>query len=269
MTIKISDMQAILASTLKIYRESLSEAARGFVRNWWAAFLPIVYVFILMGLMTFTSAILPSIVVGFINGLLIALCLANYFAFVSAGVEKETLLRREIKHETFQLFRPSISVMFFLFIIGLLVSMIFSSNELFWIRAAINLFLVIGLNAIPEIIYLSRNYATAIVIESFEFIQENFIEWFVPILLVGLPLIIAAPKVFLTSLATANPIMIAGFFFNLLGSFMQFGLKSHSVMIAVVSLLLTFYFMIFRGILYKKLSCSTRRKRIYQYKMEG
>ncbi|MGH7846705.1 MAG: hypothetical protein ACREQW_16275 [Candidatus Binatia bacterium] len=82
---------------------------------------------------------------------------------------------------------------------------------------------------------------------SYNFVIENWIEWFIPNLLVGVAAYFA-----LGPLA-----LFAGLLLEGLQVF---------VVVAVASFLIS-YFMVFRGVLFSMLRGSTRRSRIYKYKL--
>ncbi|HEY6199900.1 MAG TPA: hypothetical protein VI231_14915 [Candidatus Binatia bacterium] len=107
------------------------------------------------------------------------------------------------------------------------------------------LFYVI-LNPVPELIYQTRTSGVALLSASYEFIVENWIEWFVPNVAIG----IAAYWLLIWLDVPAS----------YLPTFFRFFL-----LFAVFGLLLTFL-MIFRGLVFSELNGTTRRSRAYRYR---
>lgn len=113
----------------------------------------------------------------------------------------------------------------------------------------VQLLLYVILNAVPELIYQSRVSGLELLPASYHFIVENWIEWFLPNVLIALA---AYPlKGLLYGLAARMPFFLQLFF-----------------VAAVFGLFLTFL-MIFRGVLYSELSGTTRRSRLFRYKQRA
>jgi hypothetical protein len=110
----------------------------------------------------------------------------------------------------------------------------------------IRLTLYILLNPVPEFIYQTRASGLELISASYNFIVENWIEWFLP------TLVLTAVGY---ALLQVVDMMIAG-----LPAFLQFFAVSF-----VFGLGLT-YFMLFRGFLFAELNGTTRRSRMYKYK---
>jgi hypothetical protein len=114
------------------------------------------------------------------------------------------------------------------------------------IMLAVQVLLYVILNPVPELIYQTRVSGVALLSASYDFIVENWIEWFVPnvaIAIAGYWLL-----VWLDIPASYLP--------SLLYSFLLY---------SVFLLLLTFL-MIFRGLVFSELNGTTRRSRAYRYR---
>lgn len=108
----------------------------------------------------------------------------------------------------------------------------------------------IMLNTIPEVIYQKHYERLDIITYSFDFIKENFLEWFIPN-----GIICAVAYIF--HISTGRIILLMGFNTSFILLY---------VMRAIIYLLITLYIsyaMIYRGHLFKILSTSTRRKRMF------
>lgn len=123
-----------------------------------------------------------------------------------------------------------------------------------WLLIQIGAFIV--LNPLPEIIYQKYNQGFDMLTEAFGFIRANWLEWFVPNILIGLLLN------WMYGLAMKPFAAVSGIFLNGAGTVFLLSV------LATLPLVFSF-FMIYRGHLFKILDGSSRRKRMYQYKMDS
>jgi hypothetical protein len=110
----------------------------------------------------------------------------------------------------------------------------------------VQILLYVIFNAVPELIYQGRVSGLALLSASYQFIVENWIEWLLPNLLVGVAGYLLRNLVY--QLVTPVPF------------FLQYFLVE-----TAFGLFLTFL-MIFRGLLFAELNGTTRRSRVYRYK---
>ena len=139
------------------------------------------------------------------------------------------------------------------------------------IVSAVFLLLFILLNPVPELMYQGRSGASLEILkDSYEFVLENWIEWFLPLAVVFAPFGLS----FFFSISSQSGRLIGLDFFRLLGLpfavlsqwFQYLGLSS-SMAMSLVLLLTPFgavLMMLFRGHLYKALTGSSRRQRLFQ-----
>lgn len=263
----LSDLNLLLRATLRIYRESLVEALRGCLLNWKMVFVHFLYLVLCSVVMRIALAFGP-VAGGFVLGFFLAAVLANYLFTVSSGVRREKVFFGEVWSQGFELFSPTLSVLFCLFILTFVVDRVLSQADL-WLVAVFHLLVAVLFNPIPEIIYTRPGRVFDMLGESFEFIRENFIEWFLPALILGLPLVLVDPDLAALlglQFITTNPLHMIEYFLMVF---------YHPVMLLTVApLVLAFVFcmyfvFIFRGHLYQRLSTSTRRKRIYQERFQA
>lgn len=261
-----SDFEILVISTLALYFQVLSEAFVALKRNWWVVFVPVFYIIVFVLYANTIGKIFSGLAGGLILGLLQALCIANYLALVAGAVDGRKMAIKDIKQDTVVLIMPVIGVLFAFFIFGLLLGFFFQKGGHFELALAINLILVVVFNTIPEVTYINRGLTMSILQEALEFIKENVIEWFLPLIILICPIIVINPKGFLLMFASSNALMMPKFYFEMIGSSSGTNEGFTFAFIFLFALILTFYFMIFRGLLYKKLSSSSRRKRVYQFK---
>ena len=127
----------------------------------------------------------------------------------------------------------------------LLTGVAYSTPEGPAILVLVQAILYITLNAVPELIYQTRASGLALLSASYHFIVENWIEWFLPNVLIAAA---AYPlRGLLYGMADSMPVFLQMFFIA-----------------AVFGLFLTFL-MIFRGVLFSELHGTTRRSRTFRY----
>jgi hypothetical protein len=110
----------------------------------------------------------------------------------------------------------------------------------------VQLLLYIILNPVPELIYQTRASGVGLISASYEFIVENWIEWFVPNVAIG----IAA---YWLLIWLDIPASYLPTFFSFFLLYSVFGL-------------LLMFLMIFRGLVFSELNGTTRRSRAYRYR---
>ncbi len=263
------EVKVIFIITMRLYLETFREAAQGFVTNWFVPLVHIGYLFLLGICVTIAQMFGGGLIGSLILGMVLCVFLASYFSTVLAGIENNRVNVKELWQDMGELFSPMISVLFALFIFKLVVGFGAGPSTPQWIHATIGLFLAVLLNPLPEVITYNQGTALYSFQVCFEFIKENFIEWFVPFLFFLLPLYFIYPDSFLDVtiyFMTKNPLFIVESFLMAFGgsiAFSSFGLVTLPV------LFIMYFIFIFRGVLYKKLATSTRRKRKYQYQYES
>lgn len=146
------DLYYLGRATLKIYRDSVVEAVRGCLLNWRMTLVHLLYLVLCSVVMRF-AVLFGQVAAGFIVGLFLAVVLANYFFSIAAAVNKEKLEFRELWSRGFELFSPTLGVLFTLFILTYVSSLALSSPEMLWVKAVLNLFIAVLFNSLPEVIY--------------------------------------------------------------------------------------------------------------------
>jgi hypothetical protein len=235
-------------ATLWIYRVALKRSGELLAANWGIIFAPLTYSMILSA----AAALVQPL--GFIGGFVMTAVTA---ACGSSGlflIENVVRMGKFDFNDFFKGFSvylwEIVGIAFILWIPMTLLRQVASSTEDGpLIVLAIQLVLYVILNPVPELIYQSRASGIALLSASYEFIVENWIEWFLPNVLIT-----AAGYVLLGWLDV--PAAYLPSFFRFFFLFSIFGL------------LLTFL-MIFRGLLFSELADSTRRSRAYRYRARG
>ena len=234
----------IIQVTLWIYALALHRSWESVRRNWVVSFAPLVYS---VGLSFVGSIVAP---LGIIGGVLMALASQ---ACVSSGLYLiQNIVRSSkanfddfLKGFTVYLWEL-VQIAFILWIpMRILALALASAPNGALIFFLIQIALYILLNPVPEFIYQSRVSGVELLSASYNFIVENWIEWFVP-----------------------NIIMtVVGYFTLNFLELMVLGLPALLQLFIITfgfGLCLT-YFMVFRGFLFAELHGTTRRSRTFRY----
>ena len=225
---------------LRLYLRCFQLAFEGIAKNAWILVLP-------MGLFVGLQLLrVPIARLGPLAGMFMRL--AEYFAFSSylyfaAGtVARQKLDLADLKKSFLVYFWSLMGLFFVIWIVEFLLGSVLSRNpNRGVILLGLELVAFVVLNPAPEIIYLMGTRAgTDTIRRSVTFIQENWIEWFIPNGLIG----VAAFGVWdqLDQQSTAVSLvaaLVGGAFFHVV--------------------------MIFRGHLFEALESSTHRQRLFKY----
>lgn len=226
----------------RIYAGSMKEALRGIGKSPWTLLLP-------MGMavaLYFAAGLVAGM--GFIGGILLALALdalfSSYLYFVSQIVSHQRVSVQEIGQSIRAYFWSVLNLMFVFFIARFALGLVLRGMpQGGLIYAGLILVSVIALNAAPEVIYQERTYGGLQTIRaSWDFLKDNWIEWFVP----NVPLLLGVA--FITVLTTQAP--------------GQWGL----ILPAVIGGAALHVVMTFRGFLYRELSGSSHRQRMFRHR---
>jgi len=264
-------MPGVIETTIQLYRDALSATGRSLVRGWIIA----VAVVIFAGLMLVASAVSSflGILGGFLLGAVNALLIGATLSLVEQAVKTSRYLGvQDIKASFGQYFWEVISVGFVLWVPIMVLDKAAAGNPYGpLLAAAIFLLLFILLNPAPEVIYQVRPGSPLDVIRlSYEFVIENWIEWFLPLA------VVVAPFGFSFFLDISKPMgrgALLDFFqmlilpFTLLEAWLTYlGVPSaaSSTLVLVLTPLVTVAMLIFRGHLFAALHGSSRRKRAFQ-----
>ena len=231
----------VLTVYLRLYLECLQKAFRGIRKNLWTLALP-------MGIaLAWGASLVIASQLGMIGGIVMGLAMAAlgscYLYFVSDVVAGTPVKLQELKRSVGTYFWAVINVMFIFWIARLAVSLLGGAQAGVLLRA-INVVALIAFNAVPETLYLRGTHGgMATLQESFEFLRDQLLPWAVP-----------------------NVLLIAAVW-GLPQGLGRLGLPG-SLTLLVYALLvgaLVHVAMVFRGHLYKALSGSSHRQRMFRY----
>jgi hypothetical protein len=256
--------------TVKLYGWVALQALRLAAKAWAVALVVVGYAF-LMGLAAQLLAPL-GMVGGFLLGILEALVISSYLYLLSQAVAGSRISLTDLRRNFASLFIEVIGVLFILWIAGYAVGFLarLAADRAAFVMAAYGLAVAVFLNPVPEIIYQGRapGRATELVMASVHFIQQHWIEWFVPNILFGVALVAIA---YGGTALNAETLMttLPGLFslqggYQLAPSLLSGGrpLWQWPILLALVH-----YAMVYRGVLFHELASGGWRVRAFRSRL--
>ncbi|MBM4260969.1 MAG: hypothetical protein FJ145_05935 [Deltaproteobacteria bacterium] len=238
----------ILQITLWLYGTALKKSLECVRKNWVVSFAPVAYGIVMsaVGMIAWRLGFLG----GFLIGLAAQACISSGLHLIGNMIQQgKADFDDFIKGFTVYLWEL-LGIAFILWIPMRLAAMALAgvpNGGLIYLMLQIAVY--VFLNPVPELVYQSRTSGLGLLSASYKFIGENWIEWFIPnvILLIG--------GYFLWNLVSALLLGMPG----ILATFIE---------LFVLGLALT-YIMLFRGFLFAELYGSTRRSREYRFRARG
>lgn len=226
----------------RLYGQAFVNALAAIGRNLWTLVLPIALVFTFFALALLVAPL--GIVGGFLMSLAMTAACSIYTYFVAQVVGKNRVGLGDLRTSIGAYFWTWMNVFFALWIISLLLGPMTLTPDGQRLQTALTYLALVAFNAAPEVIYLK---GTSGFIEtaqrSFLFLQENWIEWFVPnALVLGAVWLIDNGTIPLDALPLAiltKPVLL--------------GALLHVVMV-------------YRGFLFQVLDGSTHRQRMFRFR---
>jgi hypothetical protein len=226
-----------LGDTLRLYARVFRKGAGLAARNWAVGLIVVVYL-ALLGLVRTVAAPL-GIAGGFLLYLAVVACCSSWLSLVAEVLQSGRVRLRDIPGG-FATYLGDILTAFFLlwglFFIASIVLAPFSFLYIVFLLAT-----AVYFNALPELIYLGRHAPAELLVESYRFIGENWIEWFPANFLLGLCLSAA----------------------------MQLPDGPYGLVAGGAAGLALYFAMIVRGLLFLELGSSSRRGREFRRRAAG
>jgi len=202
----------IRKNLFQTYLNSAKEASTLFYKNWIVLIAAVALYFALLNL----SAIFAStgIVGSFINGLMYIAALTLFYSWLRGaspirGYEPKELLRFDG-----EIFSNLLGVGFIMFLCTGLFSAVDRSLAGSQLSLFANLALVFAVNVAPEVVLINRLDSIHAITRSFQFVRDNFIEWFIPVIVFLLPTILIAPSLTLYFFAHTSPLLPTYMFYQ-------------------------------------------------------
>ncbi|MEW5740550.1 MAG: hypothetical protein AB1938_16600 [Myxococcota bacterium] len=232
---------------LRLYGSCAASAAAALVKNLWTLLLPMA----LFVAFFFLGSLLGgrgNFAGGIALGLARAAAFSVYTYFLAGVVGRDRVALGDLKKSVGAYFWTWINLFFVLWIVDLLLGFALAVHpRRDTILLVVSFMELVVLNVTPEVIYLKRSWGGLETIQrSFQFLQENWIEWFIPngLIIAGLYLFVSKG-----GLALLGPL-------GALVAVVASGALFHAVMV-------------FRGFLFEALDGSTHRQRMFRYRRTG
>ncbi len=227
---------------MRLYTQALLDAVASIAKNAWTLVLPIALVLAWVLLAALVSPL--GMVGGFLLAFARAALLSVYSYFLVMLVTGNKASVSELKKSLGAYFYNWLSFSFVLFMISLGLDIATKHNpDGRALLPVVGLMELVVLNAAPETIYLKgTGGGIETITRSFRFLQENWIEWFVP-----------------------NGVLLAlGWLVWSRGWFLQ--VPGGALGLALIGGVLLHLVAVFRGFLYELLDGSTHRQRMFKFK---
>ena len=262
---------SLFTSILHLYRDALRATGRSLMRGWVVILAVIVFTLIMWFAGTVARPL--GMVGGFIMGAVNALLIGATLSLIAQAIQG---LRGMTVHDVLDsmghYFWDVISVGFVLWIPTMLLDTSLRANpdSQFLVTACLLLVFIL-LNPAPEVIYLTRHDSPLDVLKrSYDFVLENWIEWFLPMALILAPLGLSLFFQLSSRLgrgAGLDFIQLLLVPFTVLTAWLtDLGISAELTgsMALILTPPLTVGMLLFRGHLFVALSATSRRQRLYQ-----
>jgi hypothetical protein len=250
-----------------LYIDVARSAAQLALKGWPAALAVLLYA----GVMVVGTILLGplGLVGGFILGFVEAACISSYLHLLSVVVSGSKLGWDELKASFLALLWDVIGVLFMLWIASYAIEALrqMAGDHAGAVTAGWGLLVAIFLNPVPELIYQRRSpgRTTELLLSSAKFVQQHWIEWFLPNLLFGVALL---ALIFGVRSLDAQTLMVTlPGLFSLQGVYLlgpSLLSQSGALWLAPIVLALCHYAMVFRGLLFKEIQGGGWRARAFR-----
>ena len=266
-----SSLPLLLKSTARLYRRVTVEAVGSWLRGSRYVPLQLAVLFVVTAAVQLTG-FGSSFGGNLLLSLLFSFLVAGYLGMIEASIRGEKHSPQESLQRAQQLFSPTLSVFFAFWVLSFIASHLLARPDQQWMLLAFSMVLTVLFNVAPEAIYSTRGMASPLAV-SFEFMSENFVEWSIPWgILLGIIWLCFGQSVAIMGLLTlisTNPLHVPRMLMGFGGVLFNFGSSFAAVLLFIAALLLINFLLVWRGILFRELAQSTRRKRIYEERVRG
>ena len=222
-----------IGDTASLYGRVFRRGAELARRGWPIAFAVLLYTVLLQLAIGFAMQL--GIVGGVLVTIAMAACVSSWLALVEHMLRSGKVSLTDLPASFGAYLGDLLAVGFLLFLLRLIASLVLAPFP--FLEIVFGLATLVFFNAVPELIYLARHGAADLLVASYRFIGENWVEWF-PANLVLLVIVLA------TGLLVPDG---------------PYGLVS-----GFAAGLVTTYAWIVRGLLFLELTSSSRRGREFK-----
>lgn len=247
----------ILKDIIYINKEVGAKTIKSFKKNWMIIFTGFVYTILNIIIYGLLGSLLSGplyIISGIIAAIVTSALISNYLYLLLNIIKYNRITLDDFKNGFGYFLRKIYIVFFIAYVANLILSLV--SNLLGSLSAIliplVYLSALLILNSLPETIYLKYYNSWESIVETADFMKENWLNWAIPNIIFSLLLYII----------TGNRLL------NLFSTHLSFNfvLDIRELAIYLIGQIIFSIMMIYRGHLYQLLSGSTRRKRMFMNK---
>ena len=225
--------------TLSLYRKAFSRAGELTLKNWPVLITVFVYAATL-NVAAIVAGML-GLIGGFLYSLVFAACIGSFLYIVEMMVRTSRVSLDDFKRSFGAYLWDVIGVVFLFWLFSnLAIPALMTLPQGHVIILCAYVAVLVLCNAVPELIYLGHFSALALVRASYDFVVENWVEWFPANILAGL------------IVAVVNGLPLEGVL-----EWLQIGATA----------LLIYFVMVMRGLLFIELHGTSRRSRAFRHRM--
>lgn len=242
-----------------VNKSALDKTFKSITKNWMIILTGFVYTVINLVLYNLMGVLFRGplyILSGIASALVMSSLVSNYLYLLFNLVSYNRLTTNNFKDGFTYYVRKIYGVFFVGYIGSLLLSIVIPMLGSLGVTLGFVLPMVLGLglNALPETIYLKGYDSWESILYSLEFLKDNWINWLLP------NIILYGAIYFLTGNLLIGNVFNTHLGFSLSTNFIYLGMY-------LIAQTIFSFMMIYRGHLYKILSTSTRRKRTFMKKI--
>jgi hypothetical protein len=226
-----------VGDTVALYARVFRRGTLLALRNWAVGLVVILY-----GMLLSAAALVAApfgIVGGFLLYLVTVACFSSWLSLVEQVIRAGRVRLGDVPAGFTAYFGDLLTVGFLFWGIQLIASLVLAPFPFLQIVFVLAVF--VFLNAVPELVYLGRHAAAEVLVESYRFIGENWIEWF-------------PANLALAGCVVAVTMLPGG----------PLGLVAEAALGVVL-----YFGMIVRGLLFLELASSSRRAREFRRRAAG
>ncbi|TMB53123.1 MAG: hypothetical protein E6J56_14105 [Deltaproteobacteria bacterium] len=177
-----------LLDTATLYARVFRRGARLALTNWPVGLMVVAYG-ALLGLVTRLVAPL-GIIGGFVLWFVMMACLSSWLSLVEQVIRSGRVRLGDVPSSFAAYLGELLAVGFLTSVLWMVASIVLAPFR--FLAIVFGLAVLVFFNAVPELVYLGRHSAAELLVESYRFIGENWIEWFPATLALGAAVIVVA-----------------------------------------------------------------------------
>src|SRR3989454_7542062 len=163
-----------LRDAAALYARVFRRGAGLALRNWWVGLVVIVYD-VLLGIVAVVTVPL-GVVGGLLTYLALVACFSSWLALVAQVIQTGRIRLEDVPTSFATYFGDLLNVGFVFWGLQLIWTYVLApvpfAQIVFWLAV------FVFLNAVPELVYVGHRGPAEVLVESYQFIGENWIEWF-------------------------------------------------------------------------------------------